>query len=1086
MPLISCLLLVFLCSAFSFSAEIPLAYELPRDGNVSLAIYDSQGCMIRTFLHAEPQRAGKQNITWDGLDMDGKPAAAGQYEWRLLQTAGLRSEYLMSVGTSVGAQWYPGNHDGPACLAVEKGSFITAAATEGPPEISRCTFDGKILWERGSFEPARNPRDVAVGGGRVFYLQDSGKIQVLDAETGQSIGKPVLALFPVRKLTFPELKGDSSERQEFNFDLPNGEYLLRFHYGEKEHETTLVEVSPNGMEPSAGHRTLPDKMKWWQLPASAAGAAKPIFLPQIYGNPRAVKVLDGKLRLAFIPQAEKGKSVHWNVSEVEVLALPDRVAASPDQLVLSCTGAGAVMWIDAQTGAVSDSVPLAGVRDIAVAGNGRLYALTADSVVSLSREAKTPETRVRGLSDAALFAVDAQETIFVYERSSQQIKRFDKSGTLTGTFGRENGRLAGAYQPRDFAGVSGLAADGSGGFVISEQSSAPRRVARFDKDGAPVREWFGGMGFYAHTSLDPLDASTGWLRPQEKSWIIKVRLDYKTRDWKPVACYRWDEQLDASFFGRNPEYTHIRCMRRDLNGDGVPETLIWCQAYPALILVEDEANRKLRPLAAMGLVDADLFDTKKPLPVEKLPPFWAEAIRKAGADPADPKTRVKFARYTWADANGDGSMQADELQLAPGPVKDLRCLRVDSELAVWQGGFHAGQNGIYVRYKPVRYTACGAPVWDLAGAEAGFKTAGDAETVSITRNAGGETYVLLRGGGDGTKAQGMYSDVETHGWAWPAILSDASALLKLDANGKVIWRSANKAARWPHPRGQLMSPRNINGFVKGCVAVGDQVEQPCEFWMEDGLYVGGLFDGRNGKDGSLPGGEPDALYTWLGVKAKRIGQNNFREHSLFAGDDMLMGGAVAELPDGSVVFLGQGGNNNPCYRITGWDGWHRASGKVSVAVPVSGASRKGSGLKAEYFETLDFAGQPEVRTDAQLWFSPQKKKPWPRETAAKEFSVRWTGLLEPVFSEHYTLGVYARGEFKLWLDGKEVQWAPQDYPNEKLIRKFHSVPLPLRAGGKTAIKIEFKATQPNPAFHLNWESLSQPVEHIPTIALFPE
>ncbi len=40
-----------------------------------------------------------------------------------------------------------------------------------------------MVWERRDYEPARDPYDVAVGGGKAFYLQDNGKVFVLDFET---------------------------------------------------------------------------------------------------------------------------------------------------------------------------------------------------------------------------------------------------------------------------------------------------------------------------------------------------------------------------------------------------------------------------------------------------------------------------------------------------------------------------------------------------------------------------------------------------------------------------------------------------------------------------------------------------------------------------------------------------------------------------------------------------------------------------------------------------------------------------------------------------------------------------------------
>jgi hypothetical protein len=77
-------------------------------------------------------------------------------------------------------------------------------------------------------------------------------------------------------------------------------------------------------------------------------------------------------------------------------------------------------------------------------------------------------------------------------------------------------------------------------------------------------------------------------------------------------------------------------------------------------------------------------------------------------------------------------------------------------------------------------------------------------------------------------------------------------------------------------------------------------------------------------------------------------------------------------------------------------------------------------------------------------------------------------------------------------DGKEVTWAQQDYPREREIRKGHSLPIPMESGKKVPIRIEYRAVamdpkspKPDPSFHLNWESLSQPVEHVPTAALSP-
>jgi hypothetical protein len=401
------------------------------------------------------------------------------------------------------------------------------------------------------------------------------------------------------------------------------------------------------------------------------------------------------------------------------------------------------------------------------------------------------------------------------------------------------------------------------------------------------------------------------------------------------------------------------------------------------------------------------------------------------------------------------------------------------------------KDGMCKIYKPERITACGAPVWPLQGVAAGPKTERRGETRSILPVTDGGAFALLGGNGDGTKSSSTY-DTAVHGWGWPSTMTDGMALLRLDAAGNRIWRSSSKVARWPHPRGQLHGAWHLGRELKGCVPVFDWLEQPCEFWTTDGLYVGGLFDGRDpydGRDLSNPGSQPDRLYTWHGINGKRIGRNNYDQHSPLAADDFRTGGEAAELPDGSVVFLGQGANNNPCYRITGWENFQRQRGEITISQPVAAPSQLGVGLKAEVFANLDLSGQPALtRTHERLWFG--INKPWPKDTPARDFSIRWTGFIEPRFTEDYCFSIYARGEFKLWIDGKEVTWAPQDYPRDREVRKGHSQPIPLQFGKRVPIRIEYRAVpmdpkspEPGPSFHLNWESLSQPVEHVPTAAL---
>ncbi len=1116
-----------------------ITFELAESGNVSAAIYDAGGRMVREVWRAEPRPAGRQVLSWDGLDQSGAPVSAGEYEWRVLRTQGLRSEFVMSVGTSVGKRWWPGNHDGPQVLTVAEGSLIVGANPEGPPLLTRCTLEGGVIWERQQFEAARAPYDVAAAGERVFYLQDNGKVFVLDFATGQPVAAPLPALFPVKSFDFvgvaphlydedrgfgwDTLEGlrqsetgivsDSPEPRTFTADLPNGIYLLRFTQGRVEQATTVTEVHPGGMKPYPGHYTLADKMAWWQLPTSEEATERPpFFLPQLYGLPRPVEVKDGKLMVAFTPGSprEKPATARWQLARLEVIAMADHITALGDELVLSSKSAGKVMWVSPENGVVLDEVELPGVLDVALGGEGELFALLPDRVVAIDRREKVVKVRVSGLIGPVALDVDRMTGgILVAEGGKvQQVKCFAADGTLVASRGRLGGRQLGEYEANDYGDLAGIAADGRGGYVAIERRAVPRRTVHVNAQGEVRREWFGGMDFYSQTEIDPADPTIAWIR-QDDTHLIRARLDYARGEWYPLSTYRWTELWDpdgpGSIFShgpwlqRNPTFNRMRVLRRDLTGSGTTQLLIEFTALP-MLLVHDEAMNRLRPLAALGMLNREYW-ADSTTAVDELPAAWAEAMRLAGADPADERSRNAHARYAWADENGDGLIDASELRLgevhrhASSPVQGNGgyCLGIDDDLTCWVSNGDTRQGGLCRVYRPESFTGCGAPVWPLEGTLLGPTTEGRGTSTALVAARDGGVFVVMHGNGDGTRPSFTY-DTAVHGWSWPSVMTDGVALMRLDADGLPLWRTSSKAARWPHPRGQLHGPWHLGGPIRDCVAVFDWLEQPCEFWTTDGLYVGGLFDGRDphdGRDLSRPGSKPDPLYTWHGIRAKRIGGNRyFHENSLLAADDFRTGGEVALLPDGSVAFFGQGANNNPCYRITGWDGWHRQSGIITLAEAAhAGAVGEGRGLRAEIFPNVELSGEAVSRIDERLWFGIDK--PWPAGTPESDFSVRWSGFLEPRFSESYCLSIYARGEFTLWVGGEQVAWAPQDYPRDREIRKGHSPAIHLEAGHRVPIMIEYRATMttkaphPDPSFHLNWESISQPVEHVPMAYLYP-
>ncbi len=110
----------------------------------------------------------------------------GSYQWRLLQTQGIQAEYLFSLGTSTGDLPWPGQHGGPAAVAVagEK-IYLAASSVNGAPQAVCVSEDGAYQRAYPSPEPGAVVSAIAVTGSSLYLLcANSGMLYQLDAASG--------------------------------------------------------------------------------------------------------------------------------------------------------------------------------------------------------------------------------------------------------------------------------------------------------------------------------------------------------------------------------------------------------------------------------------------------------------------------------------------------------------------------------------------------------------------------------------------------------------------------------------------------------------------------------------------------------------------------------------------------------------------------------------------------------------------------------------------------------------------------------------------------------------------------------------
>ena len=86
----------------------------------------------------------------------------------------------------------------------------------------------------------------------------------------------------------------------------------------------------------------------------------------------------------------------------------------------------------------------------------------------------------------------------------------------------------------------------------------------------------------------------------------------------------------------------------------------------------------------------------------------------------------------------------------------------------------------------------------------------------------------------------------------------------------------------------------------------------------------------------------------------------------------------------------------------------------------------GEGLTGQYFHNVDFTGLAAERTEA-VDFDWGSGSPV-AGVEANNFSVRWSGQIEPLHSEQYTFYTTSNQGVRLWVDGQLLidNWKPHN------------------------------------------------------------
>jgi hypothetical protein len=132
-----------------------------------------------------------------------------------------------------------------------------------------------------------------------------------------------------------------------------------------------------------------------------------------------------------------------------------------------------------------------------------------------------------------------------------------------------------------------------------------------------------------------------------------------------------------------------------------------------------------------------------------------------------------------------------------------------------------------------------------------------------------------------------------------------------------------------------------------------------------------------------------------------------------------------------------------------------------------------SGLRANYFAGTDLKEQLFTRIEAGV-HTDLGLESAPLDQRKTDFSVRWNGYLQPLFSEKYLLTLRSDAGARLFIDDKLVidAWGAE-HPSD------HQGSVMLDASKRHALRVEYKQPKSGMLVKLDWASPNQKPETIP-------
>ncbi|HYG35251.1 MAG TPA: FlgD immunoglobulin-like domain containing protein, partial [Clostridia bacterium] len=175
---------------------LTFSYDLPKDGEVSVALVNSEGQTVRHLVAQAARKAGRITERWDGLDENGKPLPAGKYTWKGIYHDPITTRHLLSVhnsgrppfATDDGTGGWGADHGHPATTcAVGEYMLLAWDGGEAGWSLMRTDLKGRRQWgiRPGAVHLASDGTRIFASGGNGFH--DGSGVEVFSLADGRPL-----------------------------------------------------------------------------------------------------------------------------------------------------------------------------------------------------------------------------------------------------------------------------------------------------------------------------------------------------------------------------------------------------------------------------------------------------------------------------------------------------------------------------------------------------------------------------------------------------------------------------------------------------------------------------------------------------------------------------------------------------------------------------------------------------------------------------------------------------------------------------------------------------------------------------------